>query len=89
MQSPHYTDKVRSEITYPFLNFNGFTIEVWEWISNFIPYFIGCVFAYPYWDFILIPVNKRGPITGPQSGLCWLYLPANIGPVLAYIDHCP
>ena len=24
------------EIIYPFPNFNGFTIEVWEWISNFI-----------------------------------------------------
>ena len=25
------------EITYPFLNFNGATVEVWEWISNFTP----------------------------------------------------
>ena len=25
------------EITYPFPNFNGYTVEVWEWISNFIP----------------------------------------------------
>ena len=25
------------EITYPFPNFNGCTIEVWEWISNCIP----------------------------------------------------
>ena len=32
--------KVWDEITYPFPNFNGRTIEVWEWISNFIPYFI-------------------------------------------------
>ena len=29
----HY--KVRDEITYPFLNFNGATTEVCEWISNF------------------------------------------------------
>ena len=28
------------EITYPFPNFNGATVEVWEWISNFIPHFI-------------------------------------------------
>ena len=28
-------DKVWDEITYPFPNFNGCTIEVWEWISNF------------------------------------------------------
>ena len=28
----HY--KVWDEITYPFLNFNGCTVEVKEWISN-------------------------------------------------------
>ena len=27
------------EITYPFPNFNGVTVEVWEWISNVIPHF--------------------------------------------------
>ena len=25
---------------YSFLNFNGFTMEVWEWKSNFIQHFI-------------------------------------------------
>ena len=29
------------EITYPFLNVNGATVEVWEWISNFIPHLLG------------------------------------------------
>ena len=29
--------KVWDEITYPFPNFNGATVEVWEWISNFDP----------------------------------------------------
>ena len=28
------------EITYPFPNFNGCTVEVWEYISNFIVNFI-------------------------------------------------
>ena len=28
-----------NEITYPFPNFNGAAVEVWECISNFIPYF--------------------------------------------------
>ena len=28
------------EITYSFPNFNGVAVEVWEWISNFIPHFI-------------------------------------------------
>ena len=36
------------EIPYPFPNFNGVTVEVWEWISNFMPYFTGHVITYPY-----------------------------------------
>ena len=34
-------------ITYPFLNFNGATIEVCEWISKFKPHFTGHVVTYP------------------------------------------
>ena len=44
----HY--KMWDEITYPFPNFNGVTIEVWEWISNFIPHITGHVITYPCWD---------------------------------------
>ena len=29
------------KITYPFPNFNGATVEVWEWIRNFISHFTG------------------------------------------------
>ena len=42
--------KVWDEIIYPFLNFNGVTGEVWEWISNFIRHFTGQVINYPCWD---------------------------------------
>ena len=42
--------KAWGEITYPFLNFNGCTVEVYEWISNFIPYFIMDVITYPCRD---------------------------------------
>ena len=42
--------KVWHEITYPFSNFNSAIIEVWEWISNHIPYFSGHVITYPCWD---------------------------------------
>ena len=28
-----------NEIIYPFPNFNGCTVDVWKWISNFIPLF--------------------------------------------------
>ena len=38
--SNHMPSKVWDEIPYPFANFNGCTVEVWEWISNFIPHFV-------------------------------------------------
>ena len=37
-------------ITYPFSNFNGCTVQVCEWISNFTPDFIVDEITYPYWD---------------------------------------
>ena len=43
----HYN--VRNEINNPIPNFNGCTVEVWEWISNFIPHFT--VITYPCWDY--------------------------------------
>ena len=39
---------VWDEITDPSPNFNGATVEVWEWISNFIPHFTGYVITYSY-----------------------------------------
>ena len=33
---PRIPSKVWDEITYPFPNFNGAMVEVWECISNFI-----------------------------------------------------
>ena len=40
--------KVWDGITYPFQDFNGATVEVWEWISTFIPHFVMDVITYPY-----------------------------------------
>ena len=31
--------EVQDEITHSFLDFNGATVEVWEWISNFTSHF--------------------------------------------------
>ena len=42
--------KVWDEIIYPFPNFNGATVEVWEWIIYFIPHFIMNVITYTCWD---------------------------------------
>ena len=38
--SNYINDKEWDEITCPFPNFNGATIEFWEWISNFISHFL-------------------------------------------------
>ena len=40
------------EITYPFTNFNDAIVQVWEWISNFVPHITGNVITYPQWDLI-------------------------------------
>ena len=37
---------VWAEITYPFPNFNGCTVEVWERMSNFIPHFTAHVIIF-------------------------------------------
>ena len=50
LESNHMSSKVCGEITFPFPNFSGATIEVWEWISNFIPHFSVDVITYPCWD---------------------------------------
>ena len=39
---------VWGEITFPFPNFNGATVEVWEWISNFIPHLIMDLIIHPF-----------------------------------------
>ena len=48
--SNHISSQVWDVITYPFLNFNGVTVEVLEWISKIIPYFIIDAITYPCWD---------------------------------------
>ena len=34
-------DQLWDKITYPFPNFNGATVEVWEWISNSTHFLLG------------------------------------------------
>ena len=48
--SNHMPSKLWDEITYLFPNLKGCSVEDWEWISNFIPYFIMGVITYPCWD---------------------------------------
>ena len=48
--SYHIHHKMWNEITYPFPNFNGATIELWEWVNNFIPHFTGHINTCPFCD---------------------------------------
>ena len=36
--SNHTHYEMWDEISYPFLNYNCCIVEVWEWMSNFIPH---------------------------------------------------
>ena len=54
----HY--KMWDEITYPFLNFNGATVEVSVWINNFTPDITGVCGYFFMLEFKLIHVCKRG-----------------------------
>ena len=45
----HMSSKLRDEITCTFPNFNGCTVEILEWINNFIQYFMMDVSTYPCW----------------------------------------
>ena len=53
--------KVLDEITYPIKSFSCCTVQVWEWISNFIPHIIRDVFFLSLLELKLIHVSKRGP----------------------------
>ena len=48
--STHMPSEVWDEMTYPFPDLNGCTVEVWEMIIHFIPYFMMDVIIYPWWD---------------------------------------
>ena len=49
--SNHMSNKLWDEISYPFLIFNGCTVEGWGWISNFIQrVVVEDVIPYVCWD---------------------------------------
>ena len=59
--------KMWGEITYPFLNFNCVSIEIYDWISNFVPHLIINIATNPSMGSKLNHIGKRGPRSG---GLC-------------------
>ena len=60
MESDQMPSEVWDEITYPFLTFNGCTIDVWEWINNFFLHIKMDVISYPSLGLQLERFNKRG-----------------------------
>ena len=54
----HYD--VWEEMTNPFPNLNSTAVEVWEWISNFVPHFTEYMYmiTYPCWDYSWIMLLK-------------------------------
>ena len=51
----HY--KMWDKIIWPFPNFNGCTVEVWEWTSNFIPHLTMYAITYPWWSVLSASEN--------------------------------
>ena len=60
----HYD--VCDEITNPFPNFNGISIEVWELIGDFIPHFTGACDQLCMLGLTLFHVSKMGPRASPE-----------------------
>ena len=59
--------KVWDEISYPFPNFNGCTVEVYEWISNFILHFYSACDYLSVLGLNLNRVSKKDPRWHCQS----------------------
>ena len=46
----HTPNKVWDDIVHPIPNYIGANVEIWKWLSNFIPHLIMDVITYPCWD---------------------------------------
>ena len=57
--------KVWDEITYPYRNFSGCTVDVWERISNFIGQTTMNVITYPCWDWSYSKLVKGATVVLP------------------------
>ena len=68
------SNHIRDGITDSFLNFNGATIEVYKWISNFALHFTGACDYLSMLGLRLNHVSKRGHrwrICASRSSLAW------------------
>ena len=80
--------KVLHGIAYPFPNFNGCTIEVWEWTSNSIPHFIMNVITNPCWDLSQSMVVKGAPYCTPHQFTHSVAVDPRQWSLLSKLYHC-
>ena len=67
--------KLWDEITYSFPNFHGAIVEIWEWISDFVPHFIVNVVTYPWWNYSESVLVKGAIRTvGAKSSMSFEYI---------------
>ena len=59
--SNHMLSNLWDEITFPFSNFNGATVDVLKWISNFSPHFIMVMIIYSSCDWSWYKLVKGTP----------------------------
>ena len=71
--SNHMPSKVWDEATYTFPNFNGCTVNVWEWISNFILRFMMDLIIYPCWDLSYSMLLKGFPSVPYLGHYIWCF----------------
>ena len=90
-------------MTYPIPNVNGYTVEVWEWIHNFIPHFIMDVITYPCCDqsltilirgalvslsiYVLRPYSSVALWRHTASGI-WVNIGSIFGSCFHYLNQC-
>ena len=65
---------------HPFPNFNSCDVQVWEWISNFIPRLTDHVITYPRWDLSQVVLIKwhpgsNGSLTDLETSRMMSYFP--------------
>ena len=82
---------MRGGFIYLFPNSHGCTVDVWDWISSFIPHFIMDLITYPCWGKSWTMLLKSAPrkVIWPfnsRKELMLIYLQSYLQSNLTYID---
>ena len=87
----HIPTKIWDGITYPFPNFNSCTIDVWEWISDFVTLYNGCN-DFSLLVLHLINISKMVPHCDwyyiYMQGLFYWHMHNHMSVLLPMTQHC-